>query len=195
VTLAVFGDATMNRLSVERYHALIRAGILTEDDKVELLEGELVKRRRKTPPHRFATSMARHLLDEFLIEGWFVESHGAMTTFDSEPEPDVMVIRGDIRHYPDRHPSPDEVPLVVEVADATLRRDRDRKKRVYARAAVAVYWIVNLVDRQVEVYTDPTGPAEKPDYRQRADYAPGAAVPVVIAGREVARLAVADLLP
>jgi Uma2 family endonuclease len=185
----------MDRLSVDRYHALIRAGILTEDAKVELLEGDLVERRRKTPLHRFATSMTRHLLDEFVIEGWFVESHGAMTTLDSEPEPDVMVIRGDIRDYPGRHPSPDEVSLVVEVADATLRRDRGRKKRVYARAAVPVYWIVNLVDRQVEVYADPTGPGEKPDYRQRADYAPGAAVPVVIAGQEVARLAVADLLP
>jgi putative restriction endonuclease len=85
--------------------------------------------------------------------------------------------------------------LIAEVADSSLRRDRGWKKRLYARARVAVYWIVNLVDRQIEVYTEPTGPVKRPDYRQRADYKPGDKVPVVLDGREVARLAVNDILP
>jgi len=84
---------------------------------------------------------------------------------------------------------------VVEVADASLNRDRTIKKRLYAAAGIAVYWIVNLVDSQVEVYTDPTGPGQQPDYRQRRDFDRAATVPVVIEGKEVGRLAVRDLLP
>lgn len=118
-----------------------------------------------------------------------------MTTSDSEPEPDLGIIRGDIRNCVDHHPGPADSALIVEIADSSLRRDRGRKKRIYAGAAVRVYWIVNLVDRQIEVYTDPTGPGDKPDYRQHDDFGPGSAVPVVIDGKEIGRLNVADLLP
>lgn len=118
-----------------------------------------------------------------------------MTTEDSEPEPDVVVVRGERRQYRDRHPLPHEVALVVEVADATLQRDRKLKKRIYARAGVANYWIINLIESCVEVYTVPSGPAEFPDYQQRQDYGPADEIPLVIEGREVGRLAVRDVLP
>jgi Uma2 family endonuclease len=113
----------------------------------------------------------------------------------SEPEPDVAVVRGNRRDYLERHPEPRETGILVEVPDSTLRHDRGFKKRIYARDRTPVYWIVNLVDRQVEVYTDPTGPADVPDYRQRQDYKPGEDVPVVIDGQEVGRIPVAELLP
>jgi hypothetical protein len=83
----------------------------------------------------------------------------------------------------------------VEVADSSLRRDRDLKKRIYARAAIPSYWIVNLADRRIEVYTAPSGPGASPDYAERADYAAEDAVPVVIEGREVGRVAVGMVLP
>ncbi len=97
--------------------------------------------------------------------------------------------------YSERHPGPQDLALVVEVSESTLGRDRGLKKRVYAGAGIIVYWIVNLVDHQIEVYTDPTGPAEEPDYRRRQDYGPADELPVVIAGTEVGRLVVKDLLP
>jgi Uma2 family endonuclease len=85
--------------------------------------------------------------------------------------------------------------LVVEVADATLSQDRASKKRLYASARIPVYWIVNLLENQIEVYTDPSGPADEPDYRQRQDYGPADTLPVVIEGRELGRVAVRELLP
>ncbi len=85
--------------------------------------------------------------------------------------------------------------MSVVVSDSSLRRDQGFKKAIYAKAGIAVYWIVNLIDRRVEVYTDPTGPAAQPDYRVRHDAGEADQVPVVIEGREVARIAVRELLP
>jgi Uma2 family endonuclease len=85
--------------------------------------------------------------------------------------------------------------MLVEVSDSTPQRDEISKKRVYARERVPVYWIINLIDRQVEVYTDPSGPAERPDYRHQQICRKGDEVPLVIEGREVGRIPVRDLLP
>ncbi len=81
-----------------------------------------------------------------------------------------MIVRGARRDYADRHPSPADPAPVVEVADTTLQRDRTLKQRVYARAGVPRYWIVNLPEQQIEVYSDPIGPDELPVYRERHDY-------------------------
>lgn len=183
------------RLSVEQYHEMIRAGILTDDDPVELLEGWLVVKMPKNPPHRLATQLTRAALERLLPAGWFVDAQEPITTETSEPEPDVMLVRGDPRQYGDRHPGAQDLALVVEVAETSLTRDRGMKKRLYARTKIPVYWIVNLVDGWIEVYTDPTGPAAEPDYRQHRDYGPADELPVVIEGKEVGRLAVRDLLP
>jgi Uma2 family endonuclease len=81
------------------------------------------------------------------------------------------------------------------VSDSSLAQDRGVKKRLYAAARIPVYWIVNLLERQIEVYTDPSGPADQPDYRNRQDFAVSDSVPFVIDGRELGRIAVVDLLP
>lgn len=122
------------RLSVEQYHEMARAGILTEDDQVELLEGWLVTKMTKNPPHSVATRAIRSALERMIPAGWFVDSQEPLTTDDSEPEPDAMVVRGHWRDYSARHPNPDEVALVIEVADSTLQQDRSTKKRIYTRA-------------------------------------------------------------
>ena len=183
------------RMSVDRYHEMIDAGILTEDDPVELLEGWLVEKMPKNPPHRRATRRLRLVLERILPSGWFVDIQEPITTLDSEPEPDAAVIRGDEDRYADRHPGPEDLALVVEVSAATLQRDRTLKLRIYARASVPVYWIVNLIDGRLEVYTDPTGPAEQPAYGQRRDYGRADDAPLVLDGREVGRVAVRDVLP
>lgn len=188
-------DVPIYRLSVEQYHAMARAGILTEDDPVELLEGWLVQKMTKHRPHVIATGLVRRELERLLPSGWYVAIQDPITTAESEPEPDVAVVRGEERDYPDRHPGPQDVPLVVEIADSSLEQDRGAKKRLYARAGIAVYWIVNLVERQIEIYTEPTGPAANPDYRQRRDYGLADSIPVVLDGAEIFSLAVRDLLP
>jgi Uma2 family endonuclease len=182
------------RLSVEQYHAMIQAGILTPDDSVELLEGLLVTKMPKNPPHVLVKRLLRRALESVVGKGFFVDQEDPVTIKDSEPEPDVTVFRGDPRTYRDRHAGPGDTVLVAEVADTSLRRDRGRKKRIYAKASVPVYWIVNLVDQQIEVYTEPTGPTKTPDYRLRHEYHAKDAVPVVIDGKEVGRLNVSDLL-
>jgi Uma2 family endonuclease len=183
------------RLSVGQYHEMINVGILTDEDRVELLEGLLVARTPKTPPHSVVTQLARETLAHLLPPGWHVDAHDPITTEDSEPEPDVAVVRGNRRDYLERHPGPDEVALVIEVADTTLRRDRGLKKRIYARAGIPVYLIINLPESQIEVYTSPTGEAEEPDYQQRQDYGPDDEVPIIIEGREVGRLPAREILP
>jgi Uma2 family endonuclease len=183
------------RLSVEQYHEMARAGILTRDDRVELLDGWLVAKMTKHPPHVIATGQTQDALRGIVPDGWFVAKEDPVTTPDSEPEPDLAVVRGTRRDYRDRHPGPQDVALVVEVADTSLPRDQAIKKHLYARAGFPVYWLINLPEGRIEVYTDPTGPADRPDYRQRRDYGPSEAVPLVIDGREAGLLVVRELLP
>ena len=188
-------QARLWRLSVDQYHEMVRHGILTEDHEVELLDGLLVAKMTKNTAHHVAKLLVQGALAKVIPEGWYVDSQDAITLETSEPEPDVMVVRGQPRDYLEHHPLADELALVVEVSDSSLRHDQGFKKTIYAAAAIPVYWIVNLVDRQVEVYTDPTGPADQPDYRQRRDFSGAEQLAVAIAGREIARIPARELLP
>lgn len=185
------------RLSTDQYHRMVGAGILTDMNRVELLDGWLVVKMLKNPPHRAASRLVQKALERVVPAGWDVDREAPVTlaTQDSEPEPDVVVIRGEPEQYVDRHPGPADVALVVEVADASLGRDRGAKKRVYAAGGIPVYWIVNLIDSVIEVHTAPASAGETPDYRERREYRPGDTVPVVIEGVEVASLEVARLIP
>lgn len=183
------------RLSVAQYHEMIRAGILTEDDPIELLEGLLIHKMPKNPPHRIATHLTSEALRAVVPEGWYVDSQEPITLEDSEPEPDICVIRGQTRDYADHNPFAQDLALVIEVADSTLERDRESKRRIYARAGIPIYWIVNLVDFCVEVYTNPTGAVEEPDYLQTQIFSATDSVPLLIDGREIAQIAVRTLLP
>ena len=183
------------RLSVERYHEMIRAGVLTEDDPVELLDGWLVEKMVKNRAHTIATQGARSAIERAIPDGWHVHSQEPVTLSTSEPEPDVIVVRGSPADYPDSHPGPRDVGLVVEVADASLRRDRGLKKALYAAARIAAYWIVNLSEGQIEVYAEPSGLADQPDYAQRRDFRPGEEIPFVLEGREMGAIRASDVLP
>jgi Uma2 family endonuclease len=183
------------RLSIEQYHAIIQAGILTDDDSVELLEGWLVFKMPKNPPHRATTRLVRTALENILPAGWYVDSQEPITLSNSEPEPDIVVVRGDTRQYLDRHPGAEDIALIIEVSDTTLQRDRTVKKRIYARAGISIYWIVNLVEEQVEVYSQPLVEVEQPDYSQRLDFGRSAVIPIIIEGIEIGAIAVDALLP
>lgn len=183
------------QLSVEQYHQMIESGILTEDDPVELLEGWLIPKMPKNPPHCRSTVLVNRAISRLLPADFYVDAQNPLTTDDSEPEPDMMIVHGDPRDYPDRHPHGEEVALVVEVADSSLSRDRVQKKRIYARAGVPVYWIINLSENQLEVYSAPAGEADAADYLQQQNYLPTDEVPLSLDGREIGRLRVSELLP
>jgi Uma2 family endonuclease len=173
---------------------MIQAGILREDDPVELLEGWIVFKMTRNPPHDVAVALAGELLIRLLPPGWHVRQQSAITTDDSEPEPDVAIVRGDARQYRGRHPGPGDVVAVMEVADTSLTRDRIDTASIYARAGVPVYWIVNLTEGKVEVYSDPAGPAASAGYRARADFTRGQSIPLEVGGQKLA-VRVDDLLP
>lgn len=188
-------DDPIWRLSVEQYHEMIGAGILTDDDPVELLEGWLVTKMPKNRPHSLATQLSREVLAKVIPAGWYVDAQEPITTLDSEPEPDVIVVRGQRRDYQDRHPLPSEVALVIEVSDATLQRDRTLKLRLYARAGIAAYWILNLPDEQLELYAEPLTGEQAAAYQRKTIYQPSDSIPIFLDGQEVARITVRDLLP
>lgn len=183
------------RLSVDQYHAMIRLGILTSDDPVELLEGWLIHKMPKNPLHRATTRLIREVLEGVVPASWYVDTQEPITTLDSEPEPKVVIVRGDTRRYLDRHPGPKDVALVVEIADTTLQRDREVKKRLYANACISIYWLVNLGERQLEVYTEPSGPKQQPTYAIQTTYRLHDKVPLIIEGDEIAQIPLRDLLP
>ncbi|MEZ4657137.1 MAG: Uma2 family endonuclease [Caldilineaceae bacterium] len=188
-------DLKLWRLSVEQYHEMARAGVLTEDDPVELLEGWLVYKVTKNPPHSAATHLVKDALEQLVPAGWHIRSQDPITLADSEPEPDVAIIQGDIRRYVERHPSASETPLVVEVSDSTLEQDRNTKMRIYAQAQIPVYWIVNLVEDCVEVYTNPSIGEGAADYNDCQIYEVEDEIPVQVNDRLFGILKVADLLP
>jgi Uma2 family endonuclease len=134
------------------------------------------------------------ILVRALGDEWVVRVQCAITTRDSEPEPDLVVAEGPEEKYASRHPMPSEVALVIEVADSSLEKDRVAKGRLYARARIEIYWIVNLIDKTVEMYTNPKA-GKKTQYEDRQDYAQGSLVPLVLRGQAIKDIPVQSLLP
>jgi len=183
------------QISVQKYHEMIQKGILTEDDPVELLEGWIVHKMPRNPAHDTAIDLTEAALRPLLPPGWRIRVQNAITTADSEPEPDLAVVEGDLRAFTTHHPGPADVGLLIESSESSLDTDRIEKGRIYAAANIPVYWIINLVDRQVEVYSDPDPRANPPAYRRRETYVHGQTVPLVLKGQPVAHIPVQDLLP
>jgi Uma2 family endonuclease len=169
--------------------------MLSDDDKVELLNGYMVLKMPRNPPHDVSVVAVQESLRAMMPNGWCVRGQCAITLATSEPEPDGAVVRGVIRDYVARHPGPADIGLVVEVADSSLTRDRDDKGPIYAEAGIPIYWVVNIQDRWIEVYTQPTGTGAAARYAHRQDYRPGDAVPLVLAGAVVGQIPVLDVLP
>ena len=118
-----------------------------------------------------------------------------ITLSESEPEPDFTIVRGDARAYLTRHPTAAEVGLVIEVSDSSLLGDRDDKGRIYAHAGVSCYWIVNVQDNWIEVYTLPSGPVADPKYAQRVDHRPGDTISLVLGNGAPILIPAQDMLP
>ncbi len=191
---------TLWRLSVAQYHTMLQVGILEEGDRLELLEGILVAKMTKNPPHRLSTGLLQDALLAIIPANYHLNLQEPITLADSEPEPDLTIVRGQRLDYRDRHPVAADVVLVIEVADSTLERDRTSKQRIYARAGIAIYWILNLRDRQLEVYTEPLAATseEEAHYAQCTIFAETASVSVFwldgSSDREFGSISVKELL-
>lgn len=183
------------RFSVADYHRLIEAGVLGENDRVELLEGWIVPKMTHNPLHDGVIQIVSQRLSGHLPAKWTIRIQSAITTTDSEPEPDIAIVRGDERTYLTRHPSAADIGLLIEVAESSLDQDRSVKSEIYARAGVANYWIVNLLDSQVEVLTHPALSGSAADYMSRRIFRGDELVPFVIDTVEAARIPVGELLP
>jgi Uma2 family endonuclease len=181
--------------TVAEYHKMIDAGILTPDDRVELLDGYLVNKMPQNTPHGSTVQRLTKKLIRMMLDGWEVRSQLPITLAIGEPEPDCVIVRGDDWTYSTRNPEPADFGIVIEVADSSLLTDRRDKSIIYARAGIPIYWLINLVDRRVEHYSDPRPTATPPAYATRSDYLPGQDVPITLDGQVVASIAVADLVP
>ena len=195
-TTAVIDTSAIFRLSVADYHEMGERGILTPEDRVELLDGYLVRKSMQKSPHGSTVVRLTHKLVLATSAGdWQTRIQVPVTLDGSEPEPDGVLARGDLRAYDQRHPTASDIGLVVEVSDCSLRLDRDGKGPIYARAGIPVYWLVNIPDARIEVYTLPSGPTADPAYGSRQDFAATDAVTLTLDGQPAATLAVSDILP
>jgi hypothetical protein len=198
------GDAPpLFPLSVEQLHRMQTMGILPPEQPVELIDGILVRKDRSfrgddpmvhNPGHAGAVSHIQRVLDRRAEPlGCHARSQLPLTLdADNEPEPDVKVVDGDASSYWLRHPTPADVRLVVEVAHTTLEYDRTVKLRLFARAGIVRYWIVNLVDHQIEAFWSPL--SDQATYQERAIFKSGDVLTLELP-RGPSEIAFDDLLP
>jgi Uma2 family endonuclease len=184
---------SLYRMSVEKYEAMVASGAFTKQDRFELINGFLVTKMSEYPPHAVASTLLCQVFWRLVPEGFHLRLDKPLKipNRSSVPEPDLVLARGMAQDFLAGHPEPKDAPIVVEVADSSLRDDRTVMARIYGGGGVPVYWIVNLVDRQVEVHQGPSAQG----YGRIEVFAEGASVPVVIEGVEVGRIAVGDILP
>jgi Uma2 family endonuclease len=186
--------SSLYRLTLEQYEAMVDSGIFTGRDRVHLINGFLVAKMIQNDPHATADELCGDELARVIPPGWHVRSAKPIRIpspgRDSKPEPDRSVARGHVRDYSRRSPEPADMALVVEVSDASLDDDR-KQAEIYGRVGIPFYWIVNLVDGQVEVYSNP-GPS---GYQSLDVLAPGHVLTVIIDSVEVGEVPVANILP
>ncbi len=145
------------RLSSDRYHQMIERGIFGEDERIELIEGGLVAMSPIGSEHSGVVDQLNEILVSQLARRAVVKVQGPIHLDDhSEPEPDVVLSKPRRDYYKRSLPQPADILLIIEVADSSLAYDRTVKMPLYARAGIAETWIINLIDRWIEVYRDPS---------------------------------------
>lgn len=177
------------------YDRLVETGFFPPGDPIELLGGQLIVAEPQGSGHFAAIRAVEEALRAAFGRGWDVRTQGPLALDEeSEPEPDVAVVPGSFRDYVVEHPS--RSVLVVEVSESSLVLDRHHKGSLYARAGLAEYWIVNLVDRVLEVHRAPApDPAAPAGWRYASIEALGSDASISPLALPGARIPVADLLP
>ncbi|MDJ0705318.1 MAG: Uma2 family endonuclease [Leptolyngbyaceae cyanobacterium MO_188.B28] len=156
-----FDIRTLKRWSVDEYHRMAESGLLTGSERTELLAGQIILMSAKGTPHVTALRLLASTLDQQLVNQPFFISTQDPIQLDnySEPEPDLVIVKGDFLDYAAHHPTPKDICLVVEVADSTLKQDCEVKDKLYAQAGIADYWVLDLSYRQLHIFrgSTPTG--------------------------------------
>ncbi|MGL4419260.1 MAG: Uma2 family endonuclease, partial [Gemmataceae bacterium] len=181
------------RFTLAQYQSMVEKGILTKEDKVELLNGWITNKMTINPEHSFATRRLATLLEALIFEGCHLRTQFPIALGRSQPEPDVAVVLGTDDRYARRHPSAAETRLIAEISNTSYEVDAELKLALYAAAGILQYWIVNLAEERFEIYSDPESASAS--YRQRADFGRGTTVPVVLGGVSFGELAVSAILP
>jgi Uma2 family endonuclease len=147
---------TPKRFTIDEYHRLIELGFFNECDRIELIRGELMQMVSKGTPHTVCGSILCHQLDRLLGDRAAIRGQDPITLpNNSEPEPDVVIAKGEHENYLPHHPYIEDIVLVIEISDSTLIYDQTKKLEVYAEAGINHYWIVNLIASQLECYCQP----------------------------------------
>ena len=151
-------NTQIRSLTSAEYYQMMESGIIREGEKVELILGQIFTMAAKGTRHTVATS---RLLKNLLM---LIEDRAIVRCQDpislpnhSEPEPDIAIVRLRSDDYINSHPAPTDIILVIEVADSTIKFDRETKAPLYAAAGISEYWIVNLIDNRLEIYRQPQG--------------------------------------
>jgi Uma2 family endonuclease len=152
------------------------------------------KNRRLAAVNAAATRKCDLKLSSLVPTEWHVQNQEPITLDTSEPEPDVTVVRGKLDDFNERHPGPGEIALVVEVSDTTLITDRF-KAEIYSAAGIPVYWIINLPERTIEVYSKPNRDTTPPRYGLCTTHSGEDVVPLIVADEKLAQIHVSELLP
>ncbi|HMQ59799.1 MAG TPA: Uma2 family endonuclease [Flavilitoribacter sp.] len=145
------------RLTVEDYHRMGETGILSEDKRVELLHGEIIEMRPINSPHAGMVKKLNRLLSKLFGEQYIISVQDPIELGpDSEPEPDIAVLKMRADLYSDAHPRAEDVLLVIEVAGSSLQKDRQVKMPLYAEAGIPEAWVIDLEGKAIEVYSSPS---------------------------------------
>lgn len=191
---AFLSYALFRRFTVDEYHKMIEAGVFLDGEPYELLDGYVVRKMMRGKTHDFAVQALGKRLLRLLPSGWDLRVQCAITLSESEPEPDFAIVRGDETAYRTHHPYPSDLSVLIEISSSSLMINRLDKGRIYSQDLIPVYWVVNVLDRKIEVYSEPSGPCESPAYAKCEEYPVGAVVPVVLDGATVGAIAVADVM-
>jgi Uma2 family endonuclease len=170
--------STAKRFTIFEYHRLIELGFFGEDDRVELIKGEIVNMVAKGKPHSVCGTRLYRELFKLVKEQGTLRSQDPITISDnSEPEPDLVIVRNRADDYLANHPTPSDILLLIEIADSSLKYDQQEKLPLYAEAGIADYWIFNLVDNYLECYSEPYQASQgKFGYRRKVIFLPNESV-------------------
>jgi Uma2 family endonuclease len=148
----------IRQLNTDEYYGMMESGIIREGERVELISGQIFTMAAKGTRHTLCTrKLFKHLLS-LLGDRADVQSQDPITLpNNSEPEPDIVIARLRSDDYINSHPAPADIILVIEVADSSIKFDRETKASLYATAGISEYWIVNLIDDRLEIYRQPEG--------------------------------------